>query len=274
MPTAALLLTLAAAGLHALWNLLLAGSRDPVPVAAVMLVAGLVAFAPVAAVTWDASWSVAPYVAGSAAFELAYFSLLALAYRHYELSLVYPLARGVAPVLVLLVTTLALAVRPGALQAVGVVVVAVGVVLIRGVRRTSDLRGVLLACCVGACIAGYTIVDKAGLDHAAPISYNELVLAATAVVFCGASVIRLGKRAILAEVRPRAAIAGIAAFGAYALVLAALERAPAAAVAAVRESSVLIATVLAAIFLRERVSPSRFTGAALIVAGVALVALS
>jgi drug/metabolite transporter (DMT)-like permease len=155
-----------------------------------------------------------------------------------------------------------------------VVVVACGVVLVRGVRRHADLKGVLLAGSVGACIAGYTIVDKAGLEHASPITYNELVLAVTAVVFCGVSAARLGMGPIRAEIRPRALVAGIAAFAAYALVLAALERAPAAAVAAVRESSVLIATILAAVFLRERVSPLRFSGAVLIVVGVALVALS
>lgn len=155
------------------------------------------------------------------------------------------------------------------LQALGVVVVGAGVVLVRGLRRAADRRGIALALCVAACIAGYTIIDKQGLAYAAPISYNMLVLAVTAVVFISGAALRGGIGPIRAEVRLRALVAGIAAFAAYTLVLAALERAPAAAVAAVRESSVLIATILAAVFLHERVSKAR-----LIVVGVALVALS
>ena len=163
MPASALLLTLGAAALHALWNLLVAGSRDPVPVTAAMLGTSVVLFAIPAALTWDVEWRAAPYVVASAAFELAYFVLLATAYTSFELSLVYPVARGLAPVLVLVATVVALGVRPGLQAALGVVVVAAGVLLVRGIRRAADLRGVVLAVGVGACIAGYTIVDKAGL---------------------------------------------------------------------------------------------------------------
>jgi drug/metabolite transporter (DMT)-like permease len=85
---------------------------------------------------------------------------------------------------------------------------------------------------------------------------------------------RKGLGALWAEVRPRALIAGIAGFAAYALVLAALERAPAAAVAAVRETSVVIATALAAAVLGERVGARRMAGAVVVVGGVALIALS
>lgn len=102
MPAEALLLALGAAGLHAVWNVLLARSRDPVSAGAVMLVIGPLAFAPVAALSWDLEAAALPYVAGSAAFELAYFVLLTAAYGRAELSLVYPVARGLAPVLVLI----------------------------------------------------------------------------------------------------------------------------------------------------------------------------
>ena len=175
MPVSALLLTLGAAALHALWNLLVAGSRDPVPVTAAMLGTSIVLFAIPAALTWDVEWRAAPYVVASAAFELAYFVLLATAYTSFELSLVYPVARGLAPVLVLVATVVALGVRPGLQAALGVVVVAAGVLLVRGIRRAADLRGVVLAVGVGACIAGYTIIDKAGLRYAAPLPYFELV---------------------------------------------------------------------------------------------------
>ncbi len=274
MPASALLLTLGAAALHALWNLLVAGSRDPVPVTAAMLGTSVVLFAIPAALTWDVEWRAAPYVVASAAFELAYFVLLAAAYTSFELSLVYPVARGLAPVLVLVATVVALGVRPGLQAALGVVVVAAGVLLVRGIRRAADLRGVVLAAGVGACIAGYTIVDKAGLRYAAPLPYFELVATLATVPFVAGAIRSRGAAPIRAAIAPRAVVAGIAGFVAYLLVLAALERAPAASVAAVRESSVLIATALAALVLHEHVSRARLAGAALIVAGVALVALA
>jgi drug/metabolite transporter (DMT)-like permease len=274
VPLSALLLTLGAAALHAFWNLLVAGSRDPVPLTAAMLATSVVLFAPAAALTWDVSWKAAPYVAASAALELVYFVLLATAYRTYELSLVYPIARGLAPVLVLVVTVAALAFRPGVVQAAGVLVVAGGVALVRGVRRAADLRGVALAVGVGACIAGYTIVDQEGLEHAAPLSYFELVACIATALFVAWVIGSRGVAPVRAVVGPRAVVAGVAGFVAYLLVLAALERAPAALVAAVRESSILIATVLAAVVLHEHVTRARLTGCVLIVTGVAMIALS
>ena len=77
-----------------------------------------------------------------------------------------------------------------------------------------------------------------------------------------------------AEVRPVNGLLAAAGFGAYALVLAALQLAPAASVAAVRETSVVIATVMAALFLRERVTRVRLAGSVVVVAGIALLALS
>jgi drug/metabolite transporter (DMT)-like permease len=273
VPVAALLLTLTAAFLHALWNLLLAGARDGQAAGAVMLVVSAVVFAPVAALTWNVEWDAVPYLVASAAFQLAYFALLVAAYGRAALSLVYPIARGLAPVIVLVVTALVLAVRPTALESLGVIAVGVGVVLVRGIRR-GDSRGVLLGCAIAACIAGYTIIDKEGIQYADPVSYFEVVNLVVALVFGGAVAHRIGLRGVRAELGARSVVAGIAGFVAYVLVLAALERAPAAAVAAVRETSVVIATALATAVLGEPVNASRLVGAVFVVVGVALIALA
>ena len=103
VPATALALALAAAFVHALWNLLLARARDPEAATAVALLVSIVAFAPVAVFTWDADLDVWPFTIGTGALQLTYFVLLAAAYRRSSLSLVYPVARGVAPVLVLVV---------------------------------------------------------------------------------------------------------------------------------------------------------------------------
>lgn len=272
MPTEALLLALAAAVLHAGWNVLLRGSEDVEARTAVVLGLSVVFFAPVAAATWSASWTVAPYVAASAALETAYFALLVVAYRRRELSVVYPIARGSAPLLVLLGTAVVLGREVSVESAVGVCLVAVGVVLVRGVRRGAE--GLVVALAIGCAIAGYTLVDKEGLHHAASIPYLELVMAPVALVAVPVAAVRRGTQALRAQVTGSTVVAAVASFAAYALVLAALRLAPAPEVAAVRETSVLIAALLAGTFLRERVGIERLAGAAAVAGGVALIALA
>jgi drug/metabolite transporter (DMT)-like permease len=273
LSAAALGLTLAAAALHAGWNVLLAGARDVRAATAVALGLSVALFAPVALATWRVDLAAVPWVAASAGLELAYFLLLTAAYTRSDVSLVYPIARGSAPVLVLAAGVI-VGIESSAAQAAGVLVVGAGVLLVRGVRASADARSVALALAIGATIAGYTLVDKQGLEHAAVVPYLELVLApvAAAVLILEARARRLV--AVRAAVGRRTVVAAVASFGAYALVLAALTRAPAAAVAAVRETSILFAVALGAGVLRERVGAVRAVGAALVVVGVALIAVA
>jgi drug/metabolite transporter (DMT)-like permease len=272
VPPEALALALAAAFLHAGWNVLLRGSEDVEARTAVVLGLSILIFAPVAAVTWSVSWAVAPYVAASALLEATYFALLVAAYRRRELSVVYPVARGSAPVLVLLGTVVVLSRHVSAWAAAGVCLVAVGVVLVRGIRTGAE--GVLVALAIGCAIAGYTLVDKDGLQHAAAIPYLELVLVPVALLAVPVVAIRRGVHALHAQLTTSTLAAAVASFGAYALVLAALRLASAPEVAAVRETSVVLAALLAGAFLREHVGIERLAGAAAVAGGVALIALS
>ena len=269
MPATALAFALAAAGFHALWNLLLARSRDVDAAAAVALLTAEIVFLPLAVVVWRADVGVWPWLVGSGLFELAYFALLAAAYRKAPLSVVYPVARGGAPVIVLAVSVLALGHGTSASQVFGVTLVVAGVLLVRGLSR-ADARGLAFGVTIACCIAGYTLIDKNGIRHANPVTYLELSMAVPTVAFAGAVARSKGVGAIRAAVGPPAVIAGIATFVAYGFVLAALERASAASVAAVRETSVVIAAALAAIVLKEHVSRWRFLGACVVVAGIAL----
>lgn len=264
MTGSALALALGAAVLHASWNLLLAHARDVQAATAVVLGVSLLAYGPAAIATWDVQLEVWPYAVGSAAFELAYVALLAHAYQTAELSLVYPIARGVAPVIVLAAgATVTLS------EGLGVVLVAAGVLLVRGLRR-PDRRGLLLGLAIAACIAGYTSLDDRGIEHADPFGYLLLVLGPPSILYLAWMWRRRGGGALRAELGPATVAAGVASVAAYALVLLALDRADAAPVAAVRETSVVIAVALAAVFLGERVGPARVAGAAVVVGGVAL----
>ncbi|HXZ56611.1 MAG TPA: EamA family transporter [Gaiellaceae bacterium] len=268
MPLDALALALGAAGLHAAWNLLLARERDTEAALAVGLLALVATIALPAALTWRVDSAAVPYIVGSTALELVYVALLAAAYRRYELSLVYPVARGLAPVLALLFAAAVGAALPSRLGVAGVTVVAAGVLLVRGAR--GSLHGLALGAVIAAAIAGYTVVDRYGIRHAAAAPYLLLVMLGPALAYP----LTVGLGRVRAAVSQTAFAVGAAAAAAYLLVLLALRLASAPAVAAVRETSVVIAIVLAAVFLHERVTPLRAAGAVLVAAGVALLAFS
>lgn len=272
VPASAFFFALGAAVLHATWNAFLARSRDVFAATTVVLGLSVALFAPVAAATWHVEAEAVPWIAVSSALEIAYFALLVTAYQRSDLSLVYPIARGGAPVLVLLGATVTGATLGGR-AALGVVLVGIGIFLVRGSSGSSDRRGVALALAIAVTIAGYTLADKQGIEHASPTAYLELVLVPVATAAVGWHVATGRRGALRAELSPAALAAAVGSFAAYALVLAALSRAPAPAVAAVRETSVLFAVALAALWLREPVTPARMGGAALVVVGVALVAL-
>jgi drug/metabolite transporter (DMT)-like permease len=271
VPADALVLALGAAVLHAAWNIALAGRRDvPAATALAFCFAALV-FTPVAVARWEVDSAAIPYMAISAGLELAYVALLAAAYGRAELSVVYPVARGVAPVLVLVVGVAVLGVGTSTAEVAGVLLVAAGVVLVRGLGRGSS-AGVGFGLAIGACIAGYTLADARGVDHADPLAYLVVVLALPAVAYLVIVALRGGTERLRAELGWTPVFIGLASFGAFALALFALQRASAASVASVRETSVVIAVALAAPFLGEQVGLRRLVGAALVVAGVAVLA--
>jgi uncharacterized membrane protein len=298
----ALALALGAAVLHASWNVLLGAARDSVVAVGALLAWGVALLAPAALLTGGVSGAALPYVAASAALELAYFALLARAYASGELGVVYPVARGSAPVVLLALGLVGLGEGVSSPAALGVLLVAAGVSLIAvgrglveklaeygrklGRRRpaASSARGpvpavapaaaprdLLLGLAIGLAIAGYTLVDSEGVRHSEPLAYLFLVTAPCAAAYCGALLAAGRGGELWAALGGRAAPTAGATFGAYAMVLAALQLAPAAPVAAVRESSVVIAALMAWLLLGE---PRRLAPAALVAAGVGAIAYS
>jgi uncharacterized membrane protein len=275
VPLSAVALALGAAFLHAGWNVLLAGSRDTAAATAGILIFGVALLAPPALLTGGISAEAVPFIAASAALELAYFVLLARAYGGGELSVVYPVARGSAPVVVLVFGAIALSESVPVGAVVGVLAIAAGVLLVGlvdlrtrvGTQIDSPHRDLLFGLAIGAVIASYTLVDSEAVEHADPIAYLALVVAPCALVY-----------PLVTKTRPdlgvRTALTAAATFGAFLMVLAAFRLAPAAPVAAVRESSVVIAALLAAVFLHEPVGARRIAGAVCVAAGVAAIALA
>lgn len=274
MPPAAFALALLAAFLHAAWNLVVARSSDPLAATAVALVVGVVALAPLALLGAGVAPAALPVAAASSALELLYFALLAAAYGTVALSAVYPVARGLAPVLVLAGAVLLLGghVAPG--QMFGVVLVGAGVLLVRGFRSDRSPRSFGLGLVIAAVIATYTLLDKEGVRHATPLAYLELVLLAPAILFPGLIAARRGLRPLADQLRPATFLGGVAMVAAYGVALAALQLGSAPAVSALRETSIVIATLGAGPLLGERVDAHRLLGSVVVASGAALIALA
>jgi uncharacterized membrane protein len=281
VPLSAFSLALGAAFLHATWNVLLAGARDSEAATAVATLCGVALLAPVALITGGVSDEALPFAGASAVLHVGYLALLARAYQDGEVSVVYPVSRGAAPVLVLAFGALFLGEGASTAAVMGVFAVAAGVFLVGAGREVRTYRPKLVqppardlvfGLAIAFTIAAYTLVDAEGVDHAQAPAYLFLLLAPSSAIYAAALAMR--GRDLRAELRPRAFLTGACIVGAYGSVLAALRLADAAPVAAVRESSVVIAAFLAAVFLHEDVNRRRLSGALLVVAGVAAIAYS
>jgi drug/metabolite transporter (DMT)-like permease len=268
MPLAALALALGSAVLHALWNLLLGRARDVQAATAATFVLSVAIALPFALAWWHADPSVWPYALASTLLEVVYVLALAYAYRLADISFVYPLSRGLSPVLVLAVSVAVLSHRATVSEAAGVALVALGVVVVRGTARGGDGQALVLVCTIAASIAGYTLVDRAGIQRAGALTYFVLTLSGPCLVYAPL----VGARPLWKAIDLPVGGAALANIGSFTLGLLALRHGSAAAVLAVRSSSVVIATALAGRLLAERVSRARLAGSALVFAGIALLA--
>jgi uncharacterized membrane protein len=255
--------------LHAAWNLLLGRARDVQAAAAATFLLSTVIAVPFAIAWWHADASVWPYALVSSACETVYVVALAAAYHSGEVSFVYPLTRGLAPVLALVAAVAFLGHRATAGEVAGVLLVGVGVVLVRGPGGRGDVRGLVLVATIAAAIAAYTLVDRTGIHRAGALTYFVLVLAGPNLVYPAL----VGFSAMRCELGVGVMLAALANLGSFTLGLLALRRGAAAPVLALRSSSIVIAALLARSVLAERVDVSRLIGSALVFGGVVLLAL-
>jgi len=279
---AAIALALAAAALHGTWNVLVKVSGDPISTLQRATVAGAALMTPPALVAWLATgrpglgWPVAGLAATSAMLELTYLFLLSAAYRRGELSVVYPIARGSAPLLAVLVGIGVLGERLATHQLVGVALLLAGILAVTLPQASG--RATLPALLTGVAIAAYSAVDRVGVRLAAPWLYGWLLvvlLAAGIVVarWVGARFTRHAAAAAPIGWR-QGTLIGLFMWGGYLLVLVALSIAPLSVVAPVREVAVVAVAVWGVWKLHEREAAAlKLSGAVATVVGVALVAL-
>jgi len=268
VPASALAFALGSAVLHAVWNLLLGRARDVQAAAAATFLLAVVIAAPFAAIWWHADASVWPYALASALFEAVYVCALAYAYHVTDVSFVYPLTRGLAPVIALGAAIAVLGHRASTGEIAGVLLVGVGVVFVRGLGGRSDAQALVLVATIAVSIAAYTLIDRAGIQRAGALTYYMLVTAGPGLVYAPL----VGRRATLKAINGEVLLAAVATFGSLMLGLLALRRGAAAPVLAVRSSSIVIAALFARRFVGERVSWPRLAGSLLVFAGIVLLA--
>jgi drug/metabolite transporter (DMT)-like permease len=284
MPLSALALVITAAALHAGWNLLVKGAvRKQVFTGWAVAVGGLVCL-PLLALGAPVPASVWPYAVASGAVEAAYIVLLVRAYERGDFSLVYPVARGAAPALLVLwgVTLLGERPRPAgiiglALLLLGLLVVGAGRLWKRGAAAGVGGGGVAAALGVALCISVYSAIDGAAVRLAPTPSYLALIMVlmaafATPVIFA-----RCGLREAFVcwrEQSARIILVGVLSPVAYLLVLRAYAISGVSYAGALREVSVVLAALAGWRLLKEPFGAVRVVGSCLIFAGIVVIAVA
>jgi drug/metabolite transporter (DMT)-like permease len=279
VPLAVLPLVLLAAVFHAAWNAMLKASENPLALAARAVTLGTVAALPPVAVAWflngrpllpPIGWLI---VIGSAALELAYFITLSAAYQRGELSVVYPIARGTAPLLAVLVGVLLLGERLHLAAVFGIACLLVGV---WAVRRPANAGAALWpALLTGVLIAAYTSLDRIGVRLGPPWLYGWILWLFGAIFLVTFTTIRRVPGSRLTDEPAISLVVAVLMTAAYFMILFALSVAPLAIVAPLRESAIVLVTAWGIWRLGERRGAwVRVAGASAIVAGIALLTIS
>jgi drug/metabolite transporter (DMT)-like permease len=278
MSAAVFAIVLFAAACHAVWNAIVKAAPDSYLTAVlVAMFAGIIGavalpFVPQPA---PASW---PFLASGLVLQIIYYVLVGAAYRAADMSQAYPLMRGTAPLIVAVATALWLGERLYPVAWAGIVLISAGVIATAfGAWRGSNLRGVGLALANAVVIATYTINDGVGVRlSGSPAAYTMWLCVVAAIPLAGRELaIRPAVfRAYVSQNFHLGLIGGAGTLVSYGLALWAMTEAPVAVVAALRETAIIFATIIAVAILRERVTTPRIAAIGLIAAGAAVLRLA
>ena len=272
------LVVLFAAFLHALWNAIVKGAGDRTIVLGLVAVGHVVPGVALALYYGRPSVAAYPYVVATTVIHWGYYILLSIAYRSGDLSVVYPVARGLAPILIAIGATIwaSEALPPEAWA--GILAVSFGILFLgrKAVTDAASRNGFIAAAGVAAIIAAYSIVDGIGIRISGnPGGYIGWIF--TAEIFVVLYVFAIhGKR--LSALSPKAIWVGL--FGglvssvAYGLVLLAKTEAPLGIVSALRETSVIFAAMIGVLWFAEGPRRDRIISAVIVAGGIGLIASS
>jgi drug/metabolite transporter (DMT)-like permease len=275
------ILVLIAAAMHATWNALIKIDGDRFTIVCWLAVAQsffVLLVAPFVAMPSGEVWV---WIVLSAALHAAYKIFLSQAYQYGDLSQVYPLARGTAPLLTTLVAFLFLSEELPLMTVFGIVVIATGIVSMafKGGQPGQKLqtKTIILALMTSLLITSYTTLDGYGARLAiSPHSFFVYMHLVDGVIMVSAMTLARRTTAVsLFKLEwKRCIVGGALSVGAYWIAIWAMTKAPIAAVAALRETSVLIAVIIGVVFLKEKLTIWRVAAVTMILTGVVLLRLS
>jgi drug/metabolite transporter (DMT)-like permease len=271
---------LAAAIMHASWNVLVKLKLDRfLSLFLIQSMMGGVGIVMLMFFAWPAAASLG-YAVTSGVLHLGYNTFLARSYRTGDLSQVYPIARGTAPLLTLVITWFAAHDQLAPMTVAGIALLVIGIWLISLVGRRGlklDAATLFFALGTAVFVAAYTVVDGlGGRASGAPSGYAALVFIFDAIFLTAYAVLVRG-RGVIAQVAPywRMGLTGaLLSAGAYWIVIWGMAQAPIAAVAALRETSILFVMLMSMRVLKEQVTAPRIGGAILILAGAVIIRLA
>jgi drug/metabolite transporter (DMT)-like permease len=276
LPLTVTLAVLAAAVTHAVWNAIAHGIKDQTLAFALIGIGGAAVSIPlaiVAAMPRSAAW---PYLLASVGIHIFYNLLLMQCYRLGEFGQVYPLARGVSPLVVTILAAVFVHEHLALVQIGGVVVVSAGLAFLVFAGGRPSRGAFLAAIGTGLTIAAYTTVDGVGVRaSASPVGYIGWLILLQSLCVPLFAVVR--RRDVLLKQPRRILLSGLAAGAlsvlAYGLVLWAQTRGALAPIAALRETSVIFGAIIATLVFREPFGRTRITATLLVVAGIVLLNL-
>ena len=280
LPIEAAALVLVAAFLHASWNALVKAGHDRLVVLAVANATGVVIsvmLSPFVSLPLPASW---PFLLGSIILHTGYYFFLIRAYRVGDLSHVYPMARGLSPMLVALLAAVFANEIPTPWGMLGVVLACAGIISLAfesGPPWRGDARPVIYAVGTAVFIAAYTLMDGMGVRRAGdPFSYIVwlMLLDGIPIIAFTAFVRRHQLIASIGGNWRAGCTSGALQFGAYALVIWAMSLGAMASVSALRETSVIFAAIIGVVVLKERVGALRIAAAILVALGIVLMRIA
>lgn len=282
----ALLLILLSACLHVFQHVALKRARDRTSFIWWMWLSASVLFLPIPLLLWQSgSWLTWLILLGSAVFEALYYTAMAKAYQTGELSTVYPLARGTAPLFIVGWSLLFFQERLtwGGIGGIVLIVLGLSVINLRRLsewhnwRRNLGVAAARWALLAGLCISCYTTMDKVGVKLFAPLLYTWLAMTLTVLWLTPGTLRTVGWQGLWAEWRAshwQITLAGFTAMTAYMLVLYVLRSGvPASYVGATREISVVLGALTGIVLLKEPGTLWRMGGSMLIAGGVGTIAL-
>jgi drug/metabolite transporter (DMT)-like permease len=273
LPLSVTLAVLAAAVTHATWNAIAHGIRDQTLSFGLIGAGGIIVAIPLVIVVAAPRSEAWPYLLGSVAIHVFYNLLLMRCYRYGEFGQVYPLARGISPLVVTILAAVFVGEHLALPQLAGVAVVSGGLAALVFAGRRPGRAALLAAIGTGLTIAAYTTVDGVGVRlSASPVGYIGWLMLLQSLCVPAFALIR--RRDVLASQPPRILLAGVAAGAlsvlAYGLVLWAQTRGALAPIAALRETSVIFGAIIGTLVFREPFGRARIAATVLVAAGIVL----